>query len=227
MLRAIAQDIDDRASDMARTRIVVQHAPVERDRYRDTRDDRAWRGSLERREFWCVLDATSQRALLEFVLAGPPAPTLTAVERTIVADALLRLFDEPSGLRPVQLREETQARPSGEFWRCNVELCSRAANRVTLQTFLSIEDPPPPPRTAALEIGAVPIHIAATLPPMRVRLADVLGWQTRSLLRLEFALDDLTAEISADGARLAQAKLGATGAKRALQVTCAGSAWTT
>mgnify|MGYP001250112068 CR=1 FL=1 len=224
LLGAIARTVDDRAPEVAKTRVVVRHAPIERDRYRTARDDRAWRAAVGGREFWCVMDAASQRVLLEFVLAGPASAVLTAVERSIVADALLRLLDPHLGTESGRLREEFDARPAGDFWRCNIDLCDRAGSRATLQAFVAIDDPPPA-RPAALEIGSVPIRIEATLPPIGMRLDDILAWQTQSHVRLTDAAD-LVAELSAGDAKLAEARLGSVGTKRALHVTRVGCAWT-
>ena len=220
MLSLLARRIGDRASLVARRKVAVEYSAPVRDCYRSAPNDRAWRSEQAGRALWCIVDATSQRVLLEFVLAGPGAPSPTAVEQSIVAEAVRRLLDVESGDQRLALREDRALRPEqASLWRSNIDIVDALGQRATLQLLLAIADQPPPPQSAAaVDVGRVPLEVRCSLEPVRVSLSEVTAWKGGDLVPLPCAAQNLFVVIGASDATLGDGRLGRVGARRAIRV---------
>lgn len=222
LLTSLARRIASNAPGVVRRRVIVQHSCVQRDAYRDAPDDRAWRGESQGRDIWCIIDARSQRGLLEFVLAGPGAPSPTSVERSIVAESVCRLFETASAAHSGMCEERTRRPPPADLCRCNVDLIDAVNRTVTLQLLTPIVEPQPPPKaavSAGLDIGRVRIPLAASLDPLGVRLNELVRWAPGSLVDLDACAADLRVRVNAGAKALAWGAFGSVGSHRAVRIT--------
>jgi hypothetical protein len=206
---------------VARCRVKVDHAVATRDCYRDAPDDRVWRARVVDRDLWCIIDAPSQRTLLEFILAGPGSPSPTAVERAIVAESVSRLFDLESPQERFAFREERSLRPPvASMWRSNVDLSDASGRCATLQLFATIVEAPLPPQApVAVDVADIPLAVISALEPIGVRLAELVEWEAGAVIPLDKSMDRLRVTMSAGPAMLAIGVLGSVGTKRAIRVS--------
>jgi flagellar motor switch/type III secretory pathway protein FliN len=220
LLTSLARRISDRAALVSRRRVNVEYSRPVRDCYRTAPNDRAWRADYRDRVLWCIADATSQRVLLEYILAGPGAATPTSVEQSIVAESICRLVDTDTNEERIVLREERALRPpQPSLWRSNVDIVDGSERRATLQLLLSVADPPAPPQASAMvEIARVPLRLGASLEPFRVRLSEVAAWTPGEIVALACTTPSLRVDIIAGATMLAHGRLGSAGVWRAVRL---------
>jgi len=224
LLSNLARTIDERVSLVTRLRVTVEYSLIERDEYRPSAGDRAFFSASHGREVWCVVDAPSQRALLELVLGGPAARAFTSVEKSIAAESVRRLLETPDARSRCALKEAGDERPSGSQWRSNADLVG-PSGRATLQLFVSVEQPPAPePAALRIDVGSVPLSVSAWLVPTRVRLADVLAWRESSLFFIETARGGIDLQLRVGSLFVAAGRLGVSNGRRAALVADAAPA---
>lgn len=216
VLRSLAEGVDARARDVARCELRTTYRPATLGGYVEQEEagDRVWRLLVEDKPIWCVLDARSQRALLEFVLGGPGAPTLTSVERTIVSESLSCLL----GASNQKMSEEHQERPPASgMWRCSIDLAGARPGRSTIQLFAAAALAPPTPPAQPLQVRAVPIDLRVELAPMTFALRSMQEWCPGSIIPVG-ASGRSQAQLKVDRMLVAIGELGMCDGKRAVRL---------
>lgn len=216
VLQLLAEGVDARARDMARCELRTTYRPATLEGYaeQEAAGDRVWRFLVEDKLIWCVLDARSQRSLLEFVLGGPGAPTLTPVERTIVSESLSCLL----GVSNQKMTEEHQERPPARgMWRCAIDLVGARPGRSTIQLFAAAALAPPTPPPQPLQIRAVPIDLRVELAPMTFALRSMREWCPGSVIPVG-ASGRSKAQLRVDRMLVAIGELGVCDGKRAVRL---------
>lgn len=220
MLERLARSLLARAPAVLVDVIQASHSPVERRGYADIAEiaDRAWRFTYLECEIFCVLDEHSQQALLSLIVGGSKSCQLTAIERSIVSESISRLFAVSPQLSPQGFREEPRVRPPAVAWRCNVEICGRGSQTVSLQLFTECPSSPPPAAVRGPNLRGVPLQLRATFPSFACALAEMSSWHSGALLTLRRPGHDATAVLSAGGLRVASGQLGALYGERAVKL---------
>lgn len=216
VLQSLAEGIDARARDMARCELRTTYRPATLGGYveQEAAGDRIWRLLVGDKPIWCVLDARSQRSLLEFVLGGPGAPTLTSVERTIISESLSSLLSASNQ----KMSEEHQERPPARgMWRCSIDLVGARPGRSTIQLFAAAALAPPTPPAQPLQIRAVPIDLRVELAPMTFALRRMREWCPGSIIPVS-AFGRSQAQLKVDRMVVAIGELGMCDGKRAVRL---------
>jgi len=191
--------------------------PVDRADYEERRaiPDRAWRCCTAGREFWWVIDEPSQRRLLACVIGGSPSQSTSAMERTILAETVMRVASPDSSQR--RWDEELRARPRGSMWHCDIELMQPTIGTAVLSIFTARAVAPA--RTGGpIDIWAIPLTINAALPPVRVRLRELLGWRAGTVLALQPSADEIMANLMLSPSTTAGGSLGVAASNRAVRL---------
>jgi len=187
ILEQLSRRIAGNAPEAVRRRMDVAYAEPQRGGYAPAPGgDRAWRVVEADSVVWCVVDMSSQAALLEAVLGGPGATRPTSIERAIVAETIERLFRHDD-MRATTLEEREGDRPlQGDWWRCNVDLTPRKGRSATLQLFAppAAEENTAHATAGSADVRAVPISLSVELTPITVPLADILAWSPGAIVPL-------------------------------------------
>jgi hypothetical protein len=180
-------------------------------------EDRAWVCRDRDEEVFCILDTDGERSLLGFVVGSAPAGRLSALERRIVGDVMVRLVQRScDGQSPVH--EELRKRPAGQTWCCCVELSGGKNAAAHIRLFRPRALPPEVPnlRPAA---SRIPVGLRALAPVAPACLAAVNAWRPGLTLRLAPSPQLLNAVLYVAGQRIARAHAGAVAERRAVRIT--------
>jgi flagellar motor switch/type III secretory pathway protein FliN len=187
VLEHLSRRVAENAPDAIRRRMDVAYAEPLRGGYAPALGgDRAWRFAEAESIVWCVVDMTSQAALLEAVLGGPGATRPTSIERAIVAETIERLLRHDD-TRASQLDECESDRPlHGDWWRCDIDLTPRKGRTATVQLFAppAAEENTSHATAGSADVRAVPISLSVELTSITVPLADILAWSPGAIVPL-------------------------------------------
>jgi Type III flagellar switch regulator (C-ring) FliN C-term len=218
MLQALAANIERHAADVLRGDVRAQCGVPIRTGYAAPAagSDRAWRYAVDGCQVWCVLDAQSQRSLLESVLDGPGATTLTTVERTIIAESLARMLGASGPTH--RLSEEARERPpAAGMWRCDVDLCSVRHGRTAIALFAAAKSEPAPTSVPAPHVRDVPLDVRAQLAPVSIALHAMQAWHIGSTVRVADGLA-ARARLTIERIGVAGGDLGTSAGRRAIRL---------
>ncbi len=217
-LAALAASACRHAGALIAASLSASAGPVDRRGYEDRTAimDRAWRVGAAAREFWWIIDESSQRRLLACVIGGSPAQSTSAVERTIVAETVARLASCGNSTA-LRCDEELRARPLGSMWRCDIELTQPPAGTAVLSIFTARRAAPARlPRP--IDLRAVALGMNAELRPVRVRVGDLLRWRAGTVLELHRSADELSANLRLSPTVTASGWLGVVSGNRAVRL---------
>lgn len=176
---------------------------------------RLWRTEcIEKTPVWCIIEDASACALLELILGGPGADRPTALERSIVTDAVKRLlaaddcvWEDADGTSP----------PAGRAWRCGVTIVSEKGARAELSLVAPAATVTPPPAAGRIDAGQIPLSLTASLAPVRMRLDSLMDWRAGSIVTLNSPAE-ASIWLHAGSAALANGRLGISHGRRAVRL---------
>lgn len=177
--------------------------------------DRAWRFTDAGRQVFCVIDEDAEKKILGWIVGGAEPPHPSAIERTIVAEAIRRLLAQSAVPAPTDFREEPRARPSPADWRCELELRAGGGHKATLALFTAGVTVAPP---AGPDLREMTMSLRAMFPSFGIALDELSTWHGGTLLRLRRPQRDLSIWLCAGGRRIATAQLGTLLGERAARV---------
>ncbi len=218
MLQALAVNIERRVVDALHSDVRAQCGVPIRTGYAAPAagSDRAWRYAVDGCQVWCVLDAQSQRSLLESVLDGPGAMIFTSVERTIIAESLARVLGASGPTH--RLSEEPRERPPvAGMWRCDIDLCSVRHGRATVALFAAAKSEPAMSSGPAPHVHDVPLDVRAQLAPVSIALHAMQEWRIGSTVRVADGLA-ARAKLTIERIGVAGGDLGTSAGRRAIRL---------
>lgn len=210
-LRAIATIAGQQARAVLLARVTATCSGLHRRGYRAAANDRVWRIDSGEKPCWCVLDECSQRALLEHVLAGPGAPSPTAVERTIIGECAGRLLAVAAS---DAWSETGKGPPCDDAWECSLDIGGANGKNATLSLYTVAE--PEPSARCLVCIDDVPVDLAAGLNGIGVSLSEMARWTRGSIVPLGQMSNDLRATLAAQRGPLALCVVGESSGRRAV-----------
>jgi len=211
-LRALAATAVQRARTVLLARVTAACSEPHRVSYSAVANDRVWSTDAFGKPCWCVLDESSQRALLEHVLAGPGAAAPTAVERTIVSECIGRLL----GSLPTDEWNEAGRLPFSDTWKCCLDIGGANGKYATLALYTVAEQEPAVGRPTCLD--DVPIDLVVRFDGVGVRLNELARWTPGSILRLGRAANDLRATLAPQRGPRAMCDVGESNGRRAISL---------
>ncbi len=176
--------------------------------------DRAWRFTEAGRQVFCVIDEDAERKLVGWIVGGVTPQRPSAIERTIIAEAIRQLL----GTVPADFREELRARPSPADWRCELELEASAGNKAQLALYTAGVTVDPPALTAKPDLREMTMSLRAMFPSFGIALDELSSWHNGTLLRLRRPQRDLSIWLCVGRRRVATAQLGTLLGERAARV---------
>jgi hypothetical protein len=180
--------------------------------------DRAWRFTDTGRQVFCVIDEEAERSLLGCIVGGAMLPRPSAIERTIVAEAIGRLLGRSANTTPADFCEEPRARPSSDDWRCELELRTGGEHNTKLALFTAAVAAAPRALSARPDLREMTMSLRAMFPSFSIALDELSAWHGGTLLRMRRPQRDLSIWLCAGGRRLATAQLGTLLGERAARV---------
>jgi hypothetical protein len=176
---------------------------------------RLWRTDrFEETPVWCIVGDASVSALLELILGGPGADRPTALERSIVTDAVERLlaaedcvWEDVDGTAP----------PAARAWRCGLTIVSEKGMRAELSLVAPAVPVSPPPPAVRIDAGQIPLSLSASLAPVRMRLDSLMDWRAGSIVALN-SQAEASIWLLAGSAAVANGRLGISRGRRAVRL---------
>jgi len=166
-------------------------------------------------EVCCAVRSRDAAALLEAIIGGPAAATPTPLERTILAEAIVRLVEEP-GLH----WEEANCAVFGdaEVWRCAIDIESAGGLEasIDLLALAQVEPDRNPPQR--IDPGRIPIRLHAIVEPAVTPIASILLWAPASVLPIGDH-GAIRVRLLAGSTEVATGLLGACGDRRCVKIT--------
>jgi len=164
-------------------------------------------------DLWCALDDDGARALLRVILGGPGSATPTALERSIVREAVERLL---SYTPCVWEERDPHLLTPDSGWSCSLTIAaaSSAGAHITLHAPAAHETSPP---SARVDLASIPLQLSASLSATQVRVGAIMRWRTGDLVPLGCDAGAPVRLTVAHG-RVASGVLGSSRGRRAIEV---------
>lgn len=189
----------------------------------DTSDvTQLWRFQIGEVPLWCLVNGSSQRRLLSFVI-GESAPTtpectpriLSGVEKSIVAEAMRRILTLIP--RASEFSEEPFAGPRTTAVKLEIILRGQVGEPAVLQFIVECKVEPAP-LASPPSLRRVPVTLVASLPSFLARIADLRAWRPGDVVGLQAHAERCMVLIHVGSQFLASGQLGSLNSMRAVKL---------
>jgi len=183
-----------------------------------------WLLRSEQRSVWCGLDASSQQALLSWLVGACASAEPSALERTIVSGSVRELV----AATPEDAFEDLDALARGALpervWRCTLRLLTAGAASVHVVLVTERDRPRMPAPLSRAALAGVRLPLRAAIAAMPQTIGDVARWRRGSIVHVGQSPGELGVVMYVGRRPLADAALGLVAGRRALRLRSVATA---